>query len=165
SALNDFADKLIVPTLSTLPGIAEIRVNGQKKYAVRVQVNPLALAARNLTVDDIAAALAQANDNSPVGTLDGPRQTLVIQTNRQLDNAAAFAELIVAATAEGHLVKLSDVAKVEDSVESVKTASWTNGQPSIVMLVYAQPGANVVAIADAVKAALPGINAQLPAAA
>ncbi len=160
--LNNFADKLIVPTLSTLPGIGEIRVNGQKKYAVRVQVNPLALAARNLTVDDIAAALATANNNSPVGTLDGPRQTLIIQANRQLDNADSFAELIVATTSNGHPIRLSEVATVENSVESVKTASWTNGQPSIILLVYAQPGANVVAIVDAVKAALPGINAQLP---
>ncbi|SDH13832.1 efflux RND transporter permease subunit [Nitrosomonas sp. Nm132] len=159
--LNNFADKLIVPTLSTLPGIGEIRVNGQKKYAVRVQVNPLALAARNLTVDDIAAALATANNNSPVGTLDGPRQTLIIQANRQLDNADAFAELIIATTPSGHPVRLSEVATVENSVESVKTASWTNGQPSIILLVYAQPGANVVSTVDAVKAALPGINAQL----
>ncbi len=161
--LNNFADKLIVPTLSTLPGIGEIRTNGQKKYAIRVQVNPLALAARNLTVDDIAAALAKANDNSPVGTLDGPRQTLIIQANRQLDNAEAFAELIVATTPNGHPVRLSDVATIENSVESVKTASWTNSQPSIILLVYAQPGANIVATVDAVKAALPGINAQLSA--
>lgn len=161
--LNNFADKLIVPTLSTLPGIGEVRVNGQKKYAVRVQVNPLALAARNLTVDDIAAALRTANDNSPVGTLDGPRQTLIIQANRQLANADAFAELIIATTPNGHPVRLSEVAMVEDSVESVKTASWTNGQASIILLVYAQPGANVVATVDAVKAALPAINAQLPA--
>ncbi|MCO6428774.1 efflux RND transporter permease subunit [Nitrosomonas communis] len=161
--LNNFADKLIVPTLSTLPGIGEVRVNGQKKYAVRVQVNPLALAARNLTVDDIAAALRTANDNSPVGTLDGPRQTLIIQANRQLANADAFAELIIATTPNGHPVRLSEVATVEDSVESVKTASWTNGQASIILLVYAQPGANVVATVDAVKAALPAINAQLPA--
>lgn len=160
--LNNFADKLIVPALSTLPGIAEIRVNGQKKFAVRVQVNPYALAARDMTVDDIAAALAVANDNSPIGTLDGSRQTLIIQANRQLGNAEAFAELIVATTPNGHPVRLSDVAVVENSVESVKTASWTNGQPSISMLVYAQPGANVVATVDAVKAALPGINAQLP---
>ncbi|SFI32201.1 efflux RND transporter permease subunit [Nitrosomonas sp. Nm34] len=161
--LNNFADKLIVPALSTLPGIGEIRPNGQKKYAVRVQVNPLALAARNLTVDDIADALARANDNSPVGTLDGPRQTLIVQANRQLDNADAFAELIVATTPNGHPVKLSEVATVENSVESVKTASWTNGQPSIGLLVYAQPGANVVAAVNAVKTALPKISAQLPA--
>lgn len=163
--LNNFSDKLIVPMLSTLPGIAEIRVNGQKKYAVRVQVNPLALAARNLTVDDIATALAVANDNSPVGTLDGSRQTLIIQANRQLDHAEAFADLIVATAPNGHPIRLSEVATVENSVELIKTASWTNGQPSIIMLVYAQPGANVVATVDAVQAALPGINAQLPASA
>ena len=128
SDLNSFASNLIAPTLSTLSGVAQVNINGQKKYAVRVRVYPAALAARNLTIDDIATALRSANANSPVGTLDGPRQTLTIQANRQLSNAAAFANLIVAtspAVAQGgtpsgaqggNPVRLSDVAVVEDSV-------------------------------------------------
>lgn len=123
SELNNFADKLIAPTLSTLSGVAQVNINGQKKFAVRIRVDAEALAARNLALEDIAAALRGANANSPVGVLDGPRQTLTIQANRQLENAAAFARLIVATAPGGRPVRLADVAVVEDSVESVKTAS------------------------------------------
>ncbi|MHB0926974.1 MAG: efflux RND transporter permease subunit [Gallionellaceae bacterium] len=162
SDLNSFASDLISPTLSTLPGVAQVNINGQKKYAVRVRVKPEALATRNLTVDDIAAALRSANANSPVGTLDGPRQTLIIQANRQLDNAAAFANLIVATSPGGSPVRLSEVAAVEDSVESLKTASWANGERAITLSVQRQPGANTVATVDAIKAAMPKLIAQMP---
>ncbi|NWG31040.1 MAG: efflux RND transporter permease subunit [Rhodocyclaceae bacterium] len=162
SELNDFADKLIAPTLSTLPGVAQVNINGQKKYAVRIQVDSAALAARNLTLEDIASALRSANANSPVGVLDGPRQTLTIQANRQLENAAAFANLIVATAPGGRPVRLSDVATVADSVESLKTASWANGERAITLSVLRQPGANTVATVDAIRAAIPGIVAQLP---
>jgi len=160
--LNSFADNLISPTLSTLSGVAQVNINGQKKYAVRVRVRPGALAARNLSVDDIANALRSANANSPVGMIEGPRQTLVIQANRQLGNAAAFANLIVATAPGGGPVRLSDVAVVEDSVESVKTASWANGERAITLSVQRQPGANTVATVDAIKAAIPGLIAQMP---
>jgi HAE1 family hydrophobic/amphiphilic exporter-1 len=162
SNLNDFAENLISPTLSMLPGVAQIGIYGQKKYAVRVQVDPNALAARNLAIDDIATALSNANPNSPIGTLDGPRQSLTIQANRQLNNAAAFANLVVAIAPSGNPVRLSDVATVEDSVESVKTASWTNGERSITLSVKRQPGGNTVATVDAIKAVLPGLIAQMP---
>ena len=163
SELNSYADNLISPVLSTLPGVAQVNINGQKKYAVRVRVKTEALTARNLTMDDIAGALRSANANSPIGTLDGPRQTLTIQANRQLRNAAAFANLIVAATPGGSPVRLSEVAEVEDSVESVKAASWSNGERAITLSVQRQPGANTVATVDAVRAAMPGIIAQMPA--
>ena len=162
SDLNSFADDLIAPTLSTLPGVAQVNIYGRKKYAVRVHVKPGELAARNLTVDDIAGALRVANANSPVGTLEGPRQTLVIQANRQLGDAAAFAGLIVATAPNGSPVRLSEVALVEDSVESVKTASWTNGERSITLAVQRQPGANTVATVDEIRAALPELVAQMP---
>lgn len=162
SELNSFASDLISPTLSTLKGVAQVNINGQKKYAVRVRVNPEALATRNLTINDIASALNTANANSPLGTLEGPRQTLIIQANRQLKNAAAFANLIVATAPGGAPVRLSDVAAVEDSVESVKTASWANGERAITMSVQRQPGANTVATVDAIKATLTGLIAQMP---
>ncbi len=163
SELNSFADNLISPVLSTLPGVAQVGINGQKKFAVRVRVNPEALAARNLTIDDIAGALRSANANSPIGTLEGPRQTLTIQANRQLRDAAAFANLIVATAPGGAPVRLSEVAAVEDSVESIKTASWVNGERAITLSVQRQPGANTVATVDAIRAALPGLIAQMPA--
>ncbi len=162
SDLNSFADNLISPTLSTLDGVAQVNINGQKKFAVRVRVSAEALAARNLTIDDIATALRTANANSPIGTLEGPRQTLTIQANRQLANAAAFANLIVAIGPGGGAVRLADVAQVEDSVESVKTASWANGERAITLSVQRQPNANTVATVDAIKATLPGLIAQMP---
>jgi HAE1 family hydrophobic/amphiphilic exporter-1 len=162
SELNSFADLLIAPTLSTLPGVAQVNINGQKKFAVRVALNADALAARNLTLDDIAGALRNANANSPVGTLDGPRQTLTIQANRQLNNAAAFAKLIISTSPDGRPVRLADIAEVEDSVESVKTASWANGERAITLSVMRQPGANTVSTVDAIRAAMPGLLAQMP---
>lgn len=163
SDLNSFALNLISPTLSTLSGVAQVSINGQKKYAVRIRVNPQALAARNLTISDVATALNSANNNSPVGTLDGgTRQTLVIQANKQLSNASAFANVIIATSPTGNPVRLSDVATVEDSVESVKTASWVNGERAITLSVQRQPDANTVATVDAIKAAMPKLIAQMP---
>ena len=163
SDLTGYADGLIAPTLSTLPGVAQVNINGQKKYAVRVRLDTAALTARNLTLDDIAAALKSANANSPLGILEGPRQTLTIQANRQLANAAAFANLIVAAPVAGRPVRLADIASVEDSVESLRLASWVNGERGITLSVQRQPGANTVATVDAIRAALPGLIAQMPA--
>ena len=162
SDLNSYAEDLISPTLSTLPGVAQVQINGQKKYAVRVLANPEALAMRNLTLDDIASALRTANANTPIGTLEGPRQTLTIQANRQLSNAAAFANLIVATSDSGNPVILSDVARVEDSVESIKTASWVNDERAITLSVQRQPGANTVATVDAIKTVIPVLVAQMP---
>lgn len=162
SDLNSFAENLILPTLSTLPGVAQVLINGQKKYAVRVYVNPEALAARNLTIDDIATALRNANVNTPIGTLDGPRQTLIIQANRQLSDAAAFAGLIVATTPSGNSIKLSEVAQVEDSVETIKTASWVNGERAITLSVQRQSDSNTVATVDAIKTVIPELIAQMP---
>ncbi|GAB1718404.1 MAG: Acriflavin resistance protein [Nitrosospira sp.] len=162
SDLNSYVEDLIAPTLSTITGVAQVQINGQKKYAVRVLVDAEALAVRNLTLDDIANALRTANANTPVGTLEGPRQALTIQANRQLSSAAEFAKLIVATSPAGNPVQLSEVAEVKDSVESVKIASWLNGEPSVTLSVQRQPGANTVATVDAIKAAIPPLVAQMP---
>jgi hydrophobic/amphiphilic exporter-1 (mainly G- bacteria), HAE1 family len=162
SDLNSFAEDLITPTVSTLPGVGQVLITGQKRFAVRVRVRPDALAAHNLTVDDIAAALKSANANTPVGILEGARQTLTIQANRQMTRAAEFAKIIVATLPSGSTVRLEDVAEVVDSVESVRTASWINGERSITLQIMRQPGANTVATVDAIKAVVPGLVAQLP---
>lgn len=161
SDLNDYAEHLISPTLATLPGVAQVNIFGQRRFAVRVQVQPEALAARNIALDELTAALAASNANTPVGTLEGERQTLTVQANRQLRNAVEFSELIVASR-DGRPVRLRDVAKVEDSVETVKTSANFNGESSITLAVQRQPDANTVAVVDGVKAALPGFAEQLP---
>jgi len=161
SDLQDFAEHLISPALSTIDGVAQVNVFGSKRFAVRVRVRPDALAARNLGLDELSAALRAANVNTPVGTLDGPRQTLTLQANRQLKNAAEFAELIVS-TRGGNPVRLRDVAEVEDSIESVKSWATLNGENSITLAVLRQPGANTVRVVDSVRAALPGLRSQMP---
>ena len=161
SDLNDFAEHLILPTLSTLEGVAQVNINGAKRFAVRVRVQPDALAVRNISLDELSAALKAANVNTPVGTLEGPKQTLTLQANRQLRNAAEFSELIVS-NRGGSPVRLRDVAVVEDSYESVRSAASFNGDSAIALSVQRQPDANTVAVVDAVKAALPGFRSQLP---
>jgi len=161
SDLQDYAEHLISPTLSTITGVAQVDTFGSKRYAVRVRVRPDALAARNIGLDELSDALRAANVNTPVGTLDGGRQMLTLQANRQLRNAAEFAELIVS-NRGGNPVRLRDVATVEDSVETSKTYANLNGEPSITLAVRRQPGANTVRVVDSVRAALPELQAQLP---
>ncbi len=162
SDLNDYAEHLISPNLTTLPGVAQVSIFGQKRFAVRVRVNPDALAARNISLDELTAALRAANANTPVGTLEGPQQTLTLQANRQLRNAAEFAQLIVS-NRNGNPVRLREVAQVEDSFETVKTYASFNGERSISLAVYRQGDANTVRVVDAVRAALPNFQSQLPA--
>ena len=161
SDLNDYAEHLISPTLSTLDGVAQVNIYGQKRYAVRVRVLPQALSARNIGLDELSAALTAANVNTPVGTLEGQQQTLTLQANGQLRNAAEFADLIVS-TRGGSPVRLRDVASVEDSFETVKTFASFNGERSITLAVQRQPDANTVKVVDAVKAAMPKFQSQLP---
>ena len=162
SDLNDYAEHLILPTLSTLDGVAQVNIFGQKRFAVRVRVQPEALSSRNISLDELTAALRAANANTPVGTLEGPAQTLTLQANRQLRNAAEFAELIVS-NRNGNPVRLKDVALVEDSYETVKTAATFNGESSISLAVLRQSDANTVKVVDSVRAAMPGFQSQLPA--
>ena len=162
SAVNDLAENLIAPTLSTISGVAEVEVNGRQRFAVRVQARPDALAARNLTMDDLANAIRQANANTPVGTLEGQRQVLTIQANRQLTRAADFRPTIVSTLPNGNVVRLEDVASVEDSVETVKAASWSDADRAVTLLVRRQPDANTVATVDALRAAIPRLEAQMP---
>jgi len=161
SDLQDFAEHLISPTLSTIDGVAQVNIFGSKRYAVRVRVQPEALAARNIGLDELSAALRSANVNTPVGTLDGPQQTLTLQANRQLRNAADFADLIVS-TRGGNPVRLRDVARVEDSLESLKSWATLNGENSITIAILRQPGANTVRVVDAIRAALPTLQSQMP---
>jgi len=159
--LQDYAEHLISPTLSTITGVAQVNTFGSKRYAVRVRVQPDALAARNMGLDEVASALRAANVNTPVGTLEGQKQTLVLQANKQLKNAAEFGDLIVSVRG-GNPVRLKDVARVEDSLETVKTWATFNGEPTITLAILRQPGANTVKVVDAVRAELAGLQAQLP---
>jgi HAE1 family hydrophobic/amphiphilic exporter-1 len=161
SDINQYAENLVSPNLSTISGVAQILVYGAKRYAVRVRVHPDALANRNLTIDDVATAINKANSNSPVGVLDGPRQAITIYANPQLVRPEEFANLIVSQK-NGLPIYLKDVADVIESYEDVKTLASSNGERSIAIAVLRQPGANTVEVVKAVKQLLPQLQKQMP---
>ncbi len=161
SELNEYAENLIAPTISTTNGVALVNVFGQKRYAVRVKANPDALASRGMTMDDITSAVNAGNSNTPMGTLEGPRQLLTITTNKAMVRAADFENMVIS-TKGGNIVKLRDVASVEESFESVRTAASYNGQRSIILAVQRQPNANTVEVVDAIRRLLPQFKTQLP---
>ena len=161
SELQDYAEHIISPTLSTIDGVAQVNIFGAKRFAVRVRVLPQVLAARNISFDELSTALKGANSNTPVGTLDGNKQMLVLQANRQLRNAAEFGEVIIA-NRNGTTVRLNEVAEVTDSVETFKSFANFNGEPSITVAIFRQPSANTVRVVDSVKAMLPKLKEQMP---
>jgi HAE1 family hydrophobic/amphiphilic exporter-1 len=161
SELQDYAEHLISPTLSTIEGVAQVIIYGAKRFAVRIRVDPAALAARNIGLDELSAALKAANVNTPAGTFEGPQQTLVLQANKQLSSAREFADLIIS-NKGGVPVRLRDVARVLDSVEAIRTWATLNGENSITLAIQRQPGANTVKVVDAVRKNLPGLMSQMP---
>ncbi|MCC7167984.1 MAG: efflux RND transporter permease subunit [Rhodospirillales bacterium] len=161
--LNDYAETMISPRISRLTGVAQVLIYGAQKFAVRAQIDPESLANRNIALDEVNKALAAANANTPVGTISGPAQQFTLQANKQLPNAEAFKNLVIAYR-NGSPVRLGEVAKVVDSVENNRTASWFNGSRSIVLAVQRQPDANTVEVVDRVRALLPVFKADLPGA-
>ena len=162
SDLNRYSDDLISPSLSMIKGVAEVTVIGQKRYAVRVEVDPAKLAATNMTLEELHTALKAANDNSPVGELDGKRQMMMLQTRGDLRNASDFSQVVVA-TRNGQPVRLADIASVQDSIENTLSHSAVNNHTAIVLSITRQPGANLVATLDTIKQLLPKLQQQMPA--
>jgi hydrophobic/amphiphilic exporter-1 (mainly G- bacteria), HAE1 family len=160
--VDEYAETLIAQRISMVDGVSQVQVYGAMKYAVRAQMDPNALADRGIGVDDVDAAIRNANPNTPTGTLYGKYSNTTIQTNTHLDNAAEFGKLIVAYR-NGSPVRLEEVATVLDSVENNKVASWFNGRRSITMAIQRQPGTNTVAVVDSIKALIPQFKKQLPA--
>jgi HAE1 family hydrophobic/amphiphilic exporter-1 len=162
--LDALAEQVISPSLSTLDGVAEVSIFGSQQFAVRIEIDPDALAARGISLDALKAAVAAANDNSPLGTVQSSGQQMTIVADTQLENAAGFSQLIIK-SADGKAVRLGDVTKVVDSVANTQTASWHDGSRAIILAVQRQPDANTVAVVDKVKAMLPSFRQSLPAAA
>lgn len=160
SKLDAFAQTVISPALSTVTGVGQVQIYGSQKFAVRIQLDPNALAARGIGVEEIQAAVAAANVNTPVGTVEGNAQNLTIQANTQLANADAFRDIIVAVR-NNRPVRLGDVANVIDSVENTEIASWYDGKRSLVLAVQRQTDANTVEVVDRVRAMLPRFQEEL----
>jgi hydrophobic/amphiphilic exporter-1 (mainly G- bacteria), HAE1 family len=162
--MDAFAQQVISPALSTIDGVAQVQVFGSQKFAVRIQLNPDALAARGIGVDEVQDAIAAANANTPIGTLKNTKQALTIQARTDMSTADQFRSIIVAVR-NGRAVRLGEIAAVSDSVENNQTASWYKGTRAILLGVYRQPDANTVEVVDRIKTLLPSFESQLPRAA
>ena len=162
SALDEYGQTVLGQRISTISGVAQVTIFGSQKYAARIQLDPRALAARGIGIDEVATAAAQGNVNLPTGVLWGANKAYTLKADGQLGNAAQFAELIVAYR-NGNPVRMRDLGKVKDDVQSNKVAAWFNDTRSITLAVQKQPGTNTVQVAAAVNALLPILRAQMPA--
>ena len=160
--LDEYAETFLAQRLSTVSGVAQVQVYGSQKYAVRIQVDPKALATRGIGLDEVTSAVSAGNPNLPTGTLWGPQRAYTVLADGSISSAPEFRKLAVTYQ-NGTPVRLEDVARVLDDVQDNRTASWFDGRRAIVLAIQRQPGTNTVQVADAVKATVAGLTSQLPA--
>ena len=161
--LEDLSETRLAQKISQLTGVGLVSVSGGQRPAVRLQVNPQALAAYGLNIDDIRTSIGNQNVNTPKGNFDGPAQASTINANDQLSSADQYRNLIVAYR-NGGPVRLSDVATIVNGPENTKLGAWANTTPAIILSVQRQPGANIIQVVDRIQALLPQIMAGLPTA-
>jgi HAE1 family hydrophobic/amphiphilic exporter-1 len=161
STVYEYADTFIAQRISMISGVAQVQVFGSQKFAVRAQLDPRALAAKKIGIDDVGNALVLGNVNLPTGTLQGQKQAFTIQATGQLYNAAAYRPLIVAYRG-GSPVRLEELGRVIDSVENDKVANWYNNERAVVLAIQRQPGTNTVEVVDSIKKLLPVFRMQIP---
>ena len=159
--VDQYAETLMGQRISMVKGVAQVQVYGSQKYAVRIQLDPQALATRQIGIDDVHTAVQNANVNLPVGTLYGEHRAFTLQANGQLTHASLYRPLIVAYR-NGSPVRLEDLGKVYDSVQNDRVANWWNDTDSVVLAIQRQPGTNTVEVVDAVKRLLPQFRDIIP---
>ena len=160
--VQDMADQRLAQKISQMPGVGLVSLSGGQRPAMRIQVNPLALAAQGLTMEQLRTAIGSANANAAKGTFDGPTRAFSINSNDQLTSAPEYMNLIVAYR-NGAPIRIKDVATAVEAPENTRLGAWMNTTPAIVLNVQRQPGANVIGTVDRIKAELPGLEATLPA--
>jgi hydrophobic/amphiphilic exporter-1 (mainly G- bacteria), HAE1 family len=163
SDVDEAAETTIAQNISMVNGVAQVVVYGAQKYAMRAQLDPSALASRQIGIDEVSAALQSGNTNLPTGTLYGQNHTFTILSNGQRMNAQQFGPMVVAYR-NGSPVRLNELGRVIDSVQNDKTASWFNGNRAIVLAIQKQPGTNTVAVVDRIRKLLPRLQEHIPAA-
>jgi multidrug efflux pump len=163
SKVEDLADTALAQKISQLPGVGLVSISGGQKPAVRIQANPTALASYGLGLEDLRAALIQANVDQAKGVIDGPRQSYTIGANDQLFSSEQYKPIVIAYR-NGGPVRLSDVANVADGTENDKLAAWMNLIPAVIVNIQRQPGANIISVVDRIKKLLPQLQASLPSA-
>ena len=161
--IHDFVDTRLAQKISQLPGVGLVSIGGGQRPAVRIRFDPRKLAAYGLNIDDLRTTVANANVNQPKGSFDGPSRSFTINANDQLTSAEQYLGLVIAYR-DGAPVHLSDVAQAVEGPENSMLAAWMNTVPAVIINVQRQPGANVIEVADTVKALLPQLRAGLPAA-
>ena len=163
SKVEDLVDTRLAQKIAQISGVGMVSISGGQRPAVRIQANHKALAAYGLSLEDLRVAIAAANVNQPKGMFDGPTRSAIIDTNDQLRSAEEYRQLIVAYR-NGAPVQLAEVAEAVDAVENVRLAAWANHTAAVIVNIQRQPGANVIAVVDRIKALLPQLQAALPAA-
>ena len=163
TTVNNYADNVVAQQLAQVDGVALVLIAGAQKPAVRVEANPVALAGRGLSLEDVRAALVAATLNAPKGSLTGPRQAFTIENNDQLMSAALYRPVIVA-WRNGSPVRIGDVAEVVDGSEESRASGTYNGESAIILIIQRQPGVNVIDTVERIKTALPRIAAAIPPA-
>jgi HAE1 family hydrophobic/amphiphilic exporter-1 len=161
SVIDEYGETMMAQRISMIEGVAQVFVYGAQKFAVRAQLDPSLMAAHNIGIDDVEAALGSHNVNLPTGTLWGARQAFTVQATGQLDTAAEYRPLIVAYR-NGSPIRLEQLGRVIDSVENDKVAAWYNDTRTIYLIVQRQPGSNTVEVVDAIKELLPSFREQMP---
>ena len=162
SEVDNYAETFLAQKLSTISGVAQVSVYGSQKYAARIQLDPQALAARKIGIDQVQTAIQQGNVNLPTGSLSGKSKNYTVQTNGQLQDAAAYRKLIVAYK-DGAPIYLEQLGRVIDGVENDQVASWYNNTRAIILTVQRQPGTNTVQVVDTIQKLLPKLREQIPA--
>jgi HAE1 family hydrophobic/amphiphilic exporter-1 len=160
-AVDKYAENLLARQLSTLTGVSQVNVYGAQTYAARIQVDPYALAARGIGINQVATAIQNANVNQSTGQLNGPTQQTLIHAQGQLEDAAAYNKQIIAYQ-NGAPVRIQDVGRAIDSVENNLVASSLNGHPAIVLAIQRQPGSNTIQIVDSINKVIPKFLVNLP---
>jgi HAE1 family hydrophobic/amphiphilic exporter-1 len=163
STVNEYAETYLAQRISTITGVAQVQVFGQQKYAVRVQIDPNALAARGVGINEVEQAVSQANVNLPTGTLYGKDRMFAVQATGQLQDAAAFRPIIVTYR-NGSPIRLQELGRVIDDVQNDKVAAWFKGKRGIVLAIQRQPGTNTIEVVDSIKKLLPTFRAEVPPA-
>ena len=159
--VEDLVDTRLAQKISQLPGVGLVSIAGGQRPAVRVQVNPQAIASHGLNLDDIRTAVAAANVNMPKGSFDGPLRASTLDANDQLKSAEEYRDLIIV-WKNGAPIRLSDIADVIDGAENSRLAAWANRSPAIILNIQRQPGANVIETVDRIKKLLPQLRSALP---
>ena len=163
SKVEDLADTSLAQKISQLPGVGLVSISGGQKPAVRIQANPTALASYGLSLEDLRAALMQANVDQAKGVIDGSRQSYTIGANDQLFSSEEYKPIVIAYH-NGAPVRIGDVANVIDGTENDRLAAWMNLTPAVIMNIQRQPGANIISVVDRIKKILPQLQASLPQA-